>query len=186
MSLAKAFLVFKHVDPCSAQHYRKRELCRLIIKLISSIESCDKNFSKHFKEKWCQEKLWNRFEQLIRGIESNIDNKIYPDNFSDGIKEYQTKTRKVSVVINHWLRLRNNEIHFTWIRRISRDSLCQSKSRAKWFQEKLLLRSRPTFWREETNIQPRPRHRWKVRNIMDDGRQLGDDSRGVDDLSTSG
>lgn len=36
---------------------------------------------------------------------------------------------------------------------------CQSKSRAKWFQEKLLLRSRPTFWREETNIQPRPRHR---------------------------
>lgn len=94
MSLAKAFLVFKHVDPCSAQHYRKRELCRLIIKLISSIESRDKNFSKHFKGKWCQEKLWNRFEQLIRGIESNIDNKIYPDNFSDGIKNIRRKPEK--------------------------------------------------------------------------------------------
>lgn len=51
MSLAKAVLAFKYVDPYSSQHYRKRKLCRLIIKLISNIESRNKNFLKYFKGK---------------------------------------------------------------------------------------------------------------------------------------
>lgn len=52
MSLAKAFLAFKHEDPYSTQHYRERKLCRLIMnQLISSIENRNKNFSKHFKGK---------------------------------------------------------------------------------------------------------------------------------------